>query len=616
MLRNLVALLVGVLCLPPLAAAQGVRMAFEGALSEQRWPLKALDPGLGADWSTFDYLVLEAKSSSAQHFELTLHTQNGAWTKRIYLVQDAWVRLSIPLRYFSQSPQGPSDPTRLFRKPAASYWIDVGQGGYGPINAVQAVGVAVQDAVDRVLLDLRSIKLAKEDPGSAVLDRKPLLDQYGQWASAVWPQKAVSLEQLTKAWTDADAALRPGTFNLCRFGGFIERKARSTGFFRVEQIDGKWWFVDPDGHLFFSMGVGGVDPSIATPVEGRGDLFAALPPRELTQEPGAAFYAWNLFRHYGAGWRAGWVDTTLRRMESWGFNTLARGDPQLLESPHKKAYVAEFQVGPVGTTILGLPDVFAPDFARMVDEAAARQCAPRKADQFLLGYYVGTEPLWPNHQGELANDILLGPDSATKAELRTALQAGDSYERRQDFVHRVFEKYLELAVQAIRRQDPNHLILGVRFAGQQADEVIRMARACDVYSHSIYEPAPDRAFLERLQELCGRPVLISGFDIGAPGRGLAPGNTQARDSLERAAAYRYYVENAAAAPMVIGAQWSQWVDDPATGRMDGRNFNNGLVSVTDLPYDELVEAARTTHRRLLDLHLGKTQPVARQAKAF
>jgi hypothetical protein len=616
MLRNLAALLVGAFCLPSLVAAQGVRMAFEGALSEQRWPLRALDPGLGADWSAFEYLVLEAKTSSAQRFELTLHTQNGAWTKRIHLIPDAWVRVSIPLRYFAQSPQGSPDPTRLFRKPGASYWIDIGQGGYGSIGAVEALGLAVQDAVDRVLLDIRSIKLTKDDPGSAVLEPKPVVDQYGQWALATWPQKAVGLDQLTKAWADDEAALRPVAYNLCRFGGFIDRKARPSSFFRVEQIDGKWWFVDPDGHLFFSMGVSGVDPSVATPVEGRGDLFAALPPRELMATPGAAFYAWNLFRRYGAGWRAGWVDTTLRRMESWGFNTLAGDDPQLQESPRRKAYVANLQVGPVGTTILGLPDVFAPDFARLVDEAATRQCAPRKTDQFLLGYYIGTEPLWPNHQGELANDILLGPESATKAELRAALKGGDSYERRQAFVHRIFEKYLDVTVQAIRRHDPNHLILGVRFAGQPGDDAVQMTRACDVYSHSVYGPAPDLTLLERLQELSGRPVLISGFNIGAPGRGLAPGNAQARDLLERAAGYRYYVENAAVAPMVVGVHWSQWVDDPATGRMDGRNYNGGLVSVTDLPYGELIEAARASHRRLSDLHAGKVQPVTRQAKGF
>jgi hypothetical protein len=31
------------------------------------------------------------------------------------------------------------------------------------------------------------------------------------------------------------------------------RSATPLGNSRVEQVDGKWWFVDPDGHLFFSV---------------------------------------------------------------------------------------------------------------------------------------------------------------------------------------------------------------------------------------------------------------------------------------------------------------------------------------------------------------------------
>ena len=37
-------------------------------------------------------------------------------------------------------------------------------------------------------------------------------------------------------------------------------------------------------------------------------------------------------------------------------------------------------------------------------------------------------------------------------------------------------------------------------------------------------------------------------------------------------------------------------------------------NVTDRPYRELVEAAKATHRRVMEVHAGKTPPVARQAK--
>ena len=55
----------------------------------------------------------------------------------------------------------------------------------------------------------------------------------------------------------------------CPYGGYKDTQAKATGFFRVEQIDGKWWFVDPDGHLFLSTGSNCIGGGEAAP-EGQG----------------------------------------------------------------------------------------------------------------------------------------------------------------------------------------------------------------------------------------------------------------------------------------------------------------------------------------------------------
>jgi hypothetical protein len=66
---------------------------------------------------------------------------------------------------------------------------------------------------------------------------------------------------------------------------------------------------------------------------------------------------------------------------------------------------------------------------------------------------------------------------------------------------------------------------------------------------------------------------------------------------------------------MIGTHWFQWLDQPATGRNDGENYNIGFVDVTDRPYAELVAAAKTTHARLLEVHGGKAPPFDRTARA-
>jgi hypothetical protein len=49
--------------------------------------------------------------------------------------------------------------------------------------------------------------------------------------------------------------------------------------------------------------------------------------------------------------------------------------------------------------------------------------------------------------------------------------------------------------------------------------------------------------------------------------------------------------------------------------MDGENYNIGFVDVTDRPYPELVAAAKATHKRLLEVHSGKTPAFAERPQA-
>jgi hypothetical protein len=42
------------------------------------------------------------------------------------------------------------------------------------------------------------------------------------------------------------------------YHGWTGVQLAATGRFRVEQVEGLWWFVAPDGHAFFSAGVNNV----------------------------------------------------------------------------------------------------------------------------------------------------------------------------------------------------------------------------------------------------------------------------------------------------------------------------------------------------------------------
>ena len=603
-------------------AAVPVTATFTGVRSERTWSLKELDAGLPADWTPFDYLVLEFRASSSQRFELGLETvPKGRIIKAIHPFAGAWVRASIPLRYYRQPAGDGVDMAATYNQPRSSYWINIHTSGYGPTTNVQALIVAMQYPSGSPTLEIRSISLAKTDPGDAVLEGKPLVDEFGQYTRLEWPGKAHSLEDLQKAWTAEAEALKSAPTNRCQYGGFLGTSAKATGFFRVEKMDDRWWFVCPDGHLFYSSGLNGVGTGAGTRVEGRQDLFAKLPPS--TPAPGrrggslgGSFYTWNLQRRFGEDWRTNWAYFTTRRLAAWGFNTVHNwGAPNRGQAEPRVPYAMMMRGWQTGRSIMGMPNVYAEDFARRVDEAAASQLTQFQDDPWMLGFFIGNEPPWPGRESQLCDSILSSEPSEIQRRLKAQLAEGDSQERRKAFVLAAFQHYIDTINAAVKRYDTNHLNLGIRFGGEPHDDIIKIARGFDVFSINIYRYAPGRTTFDRISSLVQRPIVIGEFHIGVPNRGLAPGLVQAMNQEERANGYRYYVEQSAAHPAVIGTHWFQWLDQPVTGRNDGENYNIGFIDVTDQPYAEMVAAAKLTHNRLLEIHRGTIPPFDQRPKA-
>jgi hypothetical protein len=586
-------------------------------VSEHKWALKDLNPDLPSDWSSFKFLVMEVKVSTAQRFLLRLYTADGVRALRFHQFGGGvWIRAAVPLSYFQSQSQEGQDLAAVFNKSRNPFWMAV-VGPFGPINAVQSLAVAMVAPVGNPTLDIRNVHLSNDDPGSEVIDKLPVVDEFGQWIPVEYPGKAKSLDQLKSDWDREDKALHAGEFGYCKYGGFASTKAKATGFFRVEQINGKWWFVDPDGHLFLSMGVNGMGSTGgATRVTGRETYFAGEPPADLPlgangRRPGVGdFYGWNLARRYGAGWDTKASEMALRRMEGWGLNTARSG----LSKDKPAPYAAMLRAPQTAPVYMGMPDVYSEEFARAAESSAASQLTPMKDDAYVLGYFIGNEPAWPGRESELADMILKGKETETQRKLKAFLAGGDTPARRKEFVLTAFEHQLQVTNQAARRADPNHLNLGIRFGSLPPDDVIRLGRLFDVYSHNIYEYMPDRAWVSKLYKLTGKPLLIGEFHFGTPTRGLAPALMQVANEKERGIAYRYYVEQVASMPSFVGAHWFAWLDESIVGRMDGENYSFGFVDVTDRANDEFLQGVIAAHKRLLAVHSGKAAPFKQKAK--
>jgi len=570
-----------------LALDKPIKITFEGRVSEHKWSLEQLAPQWPSDWSGYEFLVIEMKASSPQRFSWWLHTAGGK--RRIMFHpfgQNIWLRASIPLQYFRGRDQRGNDLASANNRRSDSFWLST-WGPFGDLKKVEALSVVMTYPLHEATLEIRSIKLSKEDPGSEFLEPGPYVDELGQWARGNWPRKVASREQLQKEIErERETLTGSDEFGYCEYGGYKATHAKATGFFRVEQIDGKWWFVDPHGHLFLSTG----SNCISTGGRRRGRGAPQEPP-----PPGRSLVA--------------------QRMSAWGFNTVGNWSRfRVSDDADRKVYVMTFRAPRTEPLYLGMPDVYSEDFAQRADEAAEQQCASVKDDPWLLGYFIGNEPPWPDRESEVVDMFLNGPDTATKTKLRTFLAEGDTPQRRVEFIYGMFERHLTLVGEAIKRHDPHHLNLGIRFGGSPPEGVMRMGKGFDVCSINVYEYEAT-AQLKRVYEATGRPFMIGEFHFGVPADGLGAGLVQTANQIERGKGYRYYVEQAAALPGFLGAHWFQWRDQQVLGRFDGENYNIGLVDVTDRPHIELIEAAKATHKRLHDVHAGKVPPFADRPKA-
>ncbi|HEX6639433.1 MAG TPA: hypothetical protein VF033_17385, partial [Steroidobacteraceae bacterium] len=627
-MSGVVSAMLSVATFPALAAPQ--KATFASEVSTVSWPLAELDPQLPADWSADEFFVVEFRASTSQRFELGLVSDEGNVSKRIHPFANVWVRASIPLRFYRQGLGDADELASTVNQPRSGYWINIEAGGHAPVKTVRALSLTMRYPAHAATVEIRKVSLAKTDPGDAILDgAQPLIDDFGQYVHAQWPGKATSYDALKREWAQEDRMLVPrSAVPACRYGGYAAGKRKATGYFRVEQIAGRWWLIDPEGCRFWSAGVNGAgDEPPRTQILNRPKMFASIPTAAQVAAPGSqvdplrdpvSFYLANLQKRFGNDWRGPSAQITSRRMRAWGLNTAygAALNDALTVAAQRQPYVLPLRGWQhVEGAIMGMPDVYSPGFAARVDREAAQQLAPRRDDPWMIGYFIGNEPPWPARESQLVDLVLAGPATELQKRFKAGLAKDDTPAARKALVHAAFTKYLEVVNAAVRRHDPHHLHLGIRFGGTPPDDVIALARGFDVYSMNKYRWAPPREFIDRCHAITKLPILIGEFHFGVPERGLAPGLVQAMSQSERGVAYSYYVENAAAHPAIVGAHWYQWIDQPATGRRDGENYNIGWIDVTDRPYPELVAAARATHAKLDDIHSGKLAATTRKPRA-
>ncbi len=476
----------------------------------------------------------------------------------------------------------------------------------------------------------------------------PFIDKFGQHIHADWPGKTHSEEELRqRAQVEAKALTKaPGPTDWDEYGGWAAGpQLAPKGFFRVTKYHGKWWLVDPLGHLFWSHGVDCVGSwGDSTPVEDREGWFVDVPPEE--GDPRGQFYgpnwclmgpwagrnvwsfdfgAANLALKYGDDWQEHFNAVTHQRLRSWGLNTIGNWSQPEVFRQRKTPYVATIYFG--GRMLEGsegywgkFRDVFDPSFSASIREAMQREVGQSAGDPWCLGYFVDNEIAWGD-EASLALAALASPADqpakrafaedlqskyktieALNAQWNTAypswegLLASTSLPDRQKaeadlqaFSSRTAREYFRQIRQEVKAVAPDQLYLGCRFAWANPLAVAAAVDYCDIVSYNLYRHSVADFELPVEADV---PLIIGEFHFGSLDRGLFhPGLVEVADQQGRADAYKEYVQGALRHPQFVGCHWFKFRDEHTTGRpLDGENYNVGFVDIADMPYIELVEA--------------------------
>ena len=395
----------------------------------------------------------------------------------------------------------------------------------------------------------------------------PFVDRFGQFAHGEWKYKVHSYDELRADIAEESGALKDAPGEWDEYGGWADGpQLEATGHFRTEKVDGKWWLVTPSGHLFYSVGINVVKIDSDAPDGNAHPEWYVSAPRSSMSFP-----TWNLREKFGkTDFKADYCDFVLKRLDSWGINTIGNWSDGELLALGRKPYVITAVSRPDGLPYLsgGFYDTLDATFAdRMREAVAAAASTPGSAvaraatDPMCIGFFIDNELSFP-------------ADSA------------------------YYEPYFKACKEAIDAIAPGKLYLGCRFKGLRNPDALWNAAAkwCDVISVNSYVNSV-AVFTEGSYAApkFDRPVLHSEFHFGTMHRGMfSAGLCPVGDQRSRGRNFRRVVEGALRHPLFVGSHWFQYRDQPLVGRSDGENYQIGFVDVCDRPYGKLTEASRAT----------------------
>ena len=478
--------------------------------------------------------------------------------------------------FHQKSPEADKAFPKMMGLPGRSAHMDVPDIYKSPVLDLLRIELEGEDhPVQIALHGILKFGLCNPPTGEAIKDIYPMMDRFGQYRHGEWINKIRRESDLKKQneKEKREIAASPCAPDRNKYGGWIGGpKFEATGHFYVKQVDGRWWFVDPEGRLYWAFGPTYIRPSCRAALEGYEYLY-----EELVED--GDFYKNNLIQRYGSdNWKEAFFDRTHERIRHWGMNTFGiASDRELCLTSRTPYSMGINSLRYAAGNGLGLLDAA---WKQRLEESAARVCEKTADDPFCIGYFMDNE-IHDKPDFERWNYYYATCRDVMKKYAPNKLYLGS----RQDW-HRFPRGGNPVRVDWSDGTDAHNY--SSLYVGYEA--VLRAyASHADVLAFNQYRYTYCNL---RMPDYANKPILISETTVGAMDRGMIhPSLRPTQCQEERASACKHMLDSALKNPWIAGVHWFMYMDQPCTGWSgNGENFQMGLIDICDTPYSELRES--------------------------
>ncbi len=380
-----------------------------------------------------------------------------------------------------------------------------------------------------------------------------------------------------------------GTYD--QYGGIKSLAGTKTGWFHIEEVEGRWYFVTPEGHAFFSLGATHAVECI------RLDELNLFETRyRKSEEKLAEFF--------------------LARFKEWGYNSSGYGPMPAMES--RIPYVAtiwtegprSFSAGDRSRN----SDIFNPAVQERLRGRIREAAAQHRENPYCLGYVFIDLPVWnvvpargPSYVDFIRGQPADAPGKQAYEEFLARWQTGDKAAGDEAFLNETADVYYRCIVTELRKCDPHHLIFGDRLmalAERTADSILVTAsKYVDVIS---FQPMGTRTllrdYIDHVFAITGKPVLLADVNTMTERPQKDQVDTTSYEQSAGEHTMEYYLD-AAGSRYCIGLHRCTVRDyQPWNPQFHRR----GLLKADDTPYPILVDYTKRTNQKVYEMVYAPT----------